>query len=69
MYALQSFKGWFYRSLLDLRTFKVFQGSYSSPIFNHASDFCLDFEPSWKSGLAKTGSALGLHDTIYFKSV
>ena len=45
------------RSLLDLRTFKVFQGSYSSPILNHAFDFSLTekyFEPFWKSGLAKT---------------
>ena len=44
-------------SLLDLRTFEVFQGSHSSPILNHAFDFWLAekcFEPSWKSGMAKT---------------
>ena len=44
-------------SLLNLRTFEVFQGLHSSPILSHAFDFWLAekyFEPSWKSGLAKT---------------
>ena len=60
MYALQSFKGWLYSSsLLSLQTFEVFQGSYSSPILNHAFEFWLTdkyFEPPWKSGPAKTRS-------------
>ena len=37
------------QSLLDLQTFKVFQGSYFSPIVNHVFDFWLAgkcFEPS-----------------------
>ena len=45
-------------SLLDLRTFKAFPSSYSSPVLNHLFDFWLAekySEPSWKSGLAKTG--------------
>ena len=48
------------QSLLDLQTYKVFQGSYSRPILNHAFDFWLDekhFEPSCKTGPTKTGSA------------
>ena len=45
-------------SLLDLRTYEVFQGLHSRPTLNHTFDFWLDenyFEPSCKSGLAKTG--------------
>ena len=48
-----------FRSLLDLQTFKVIQGLHSRPILNHAFDFWLAekyFEPSWKSGSAKTGT-------------
>ena len=46
--------------LLDLRTFKVFHGSYSRPILNCAFDLWLAekyFEPTWKSGSAKIGPA------------
>ena len=52
--------GFILRSLLDLRTFEVFQDPYSSPTLNHAFDFWLAekyFQPSWKSGPAKTGPA------------
>ena len=58
MYASQSFKT--PQSLVDLRTFEAFQGSYFSPILNHAFDFWLAeeyFESSWKSDPAKTGPA------------
>ena len=61
MYALRSYKGWFYSlELLDLRTFEVFQGLHSRPILNHAFDFWLAekyFEPFWKSDPAKIGPA------------
>ena len=60
MYCEVSKEGFTLQSLLDLRTFEVFQHSYSSPILNHALNFWLAkqyFEPSWKSGLAKTGPA------------
>ena len=46
-------------SLLYLRNF-VFKGSHSRPILNHAFDFWLAekyFEPSLKSGQAKTKPA------------
>ena len=49
--------GFTLQSLLDLRTFKVFQDSCFSPILNLAFVFWLAekyFGPSWKSGLAKT---------------
>ena len=52
--------GFFLQSLLDLRTYEVFQGLYSRPILNHAFDFWLDekhFERSCETGPAKTGSA------------
>ena len=48
------------QSLVNLQTFKVFQGLYSSHILKHAFDFWLAekyFELSWKSILAKTGPA------------
>ena len=43
--------GFTFQGLLDPRNFKVFQGSYSSPILNHALDE-RQFEPLWKSGPA-----------------
>ena len=52
--------GFTLRSLLDLRTFEVFQSSHSNPALKHSFDFWLAeryFEPSWKSGPAKTGLA------------
>ena len=45
------------QSFLDHQTFKAFQCSHSRPIVNYAFDFWLAkkyFEPSWKSGPAKT---------------
>ena len=47
-------------SLLDLQTFKVFQGSYSRPVLNHAFDFWLVeniLNLLGKSGPAKTRPA------------
>ena len=42
MYALRSLNdGFTFRSLLNLRTFKVFQGLYSRSILNYAFDFWL----------------------------
>ena len=58
--------GFTLRSLHGLRTFKVFQGSHSSPILNYAFDFWLAekyFKPSWKSGPAKT-QPVGLVPTV-----
>ena len=61
MHALQVSKdGFTLWSLLDLRTFEISQGSYSSPILNHAFDFWLAekyFKSPWKSGPAKTRPA------------
>ena len=47
-------------NLLDLRTSNYFKVKCSSPILCHAFDFLLTqkyFEPSWKSGPARTGPA------------
>ena len=53
MYALRVSKdGFTLRSLLGLQTFEVFQGSYFSPILNHAFGFWLAeniSEPPWKN--------------------
>ena len=52
--------GFTLQGLVNLQTFEVFQGLHSSPILNYAFDFWLAekyFEPSWKSGPAKTGPA------------
>ena len=52
------------RNLFDLRTFKIFQSSYSSPILNHASEIILSFlgkivqpKPDRQTG----STALGLY--------
>ena len=55
-------------SLLDLRTYEVFQGLYTSPILNHAFDFWLAekyFELPQKSGPAKTGPAGPILPPLY----
>ena len=65
MYALRSLKGCmvlFFGITAVTRpsNFQVFQGLYFSLIPNHAFDFWLaeeSFEPSWKSGQAKTRPA------------
>ena len=60
------------QSLLNLRTFEVFQDSYSNSTLNHAFDVCLAekyFEPPWKSIPAKTIPAGEIMQPLIFTTL